>query len=444
MRHLVNHLFFLLSAFIFFLLIDYLYNNKLLATIGFLLLVVNPLIYGHSFFNSKDIPCLSMFIICFMLSALAFNKKTYKHFALLGVGCGLLTDIRIMGILLIGCICLFLMIDFIALRTDKKQQRKTLYLFITFISVTLLVLYIAWPYLWVNPLGNFADAFNSMSKFSWDQNVMFNGQSIAATHLPWYYSITWFLITNPIIYLALGTWGIAFFIFCFCKNYNLFLFNQKERNNLLYLFCFIVPFLSVIILHSVLYDSWRQLYFVYPSFILLAIYGLSKLIKTKARMVVLTVIIAGTGLAGFYMITNYPFEHIYFNQFVRSDEPEYLRRNWELDYWGTSFKQGLEYILKNDASAKINVQVSDAPGLFNYLILKPEDRTRLHFWDDGSLYTQTHSNGLMIPYTNSLDSVSYFITIYRYHHNDYPYNPSQVYYSIKVLNNSILTVFKLK
>ena len=42
MRHLVTHLFFLLSCFVFFLLIDYLYKSKLLAVIGFLLLLLHP------------------------------------------------------------------------------------------------------------------------------------------------------------------------------------------------------------------------------------------------------------------------------------------------------------------------------------------------------------------------------------------------------------------
>jgi hypothetical protein len=450
LRHLVNHLFFLFSAFIFFLLIDHLYKNKLLAAIGFLLLVVNPLIYGHSFFNSKDVPFLGMLIICFMLSAIAFNKNTYKHFALLGIACGLLADIRLMGILLIGFICLFFMIDFIALRKDKKQQRKTLKLFLTFIGVTLLVIYIAWPYLWSNPIHNFIAAFmdsaNPFAHYHHEHDeVMFDGQVIPAPNLPRYYIIIWFLISNPIIYLILGIWGMVFFMFRFYKNYNLFLSDQKQRNNLLYLFCFIAPLLLAFVLHSVVYDAWRQFYFIYPSFILLGIYGLNKLIKTRAKPIVLAVTMAGICLAGFYMIINYPFEHIYFNQFVRSDEPEYLRQNWELDYWGTSYKQGFEYILKKDTSANIIVKVSEAPGIYNYMILKPGDRKRIHFLDqDGYWYGQTHPVGLIIPYVDSTHSSYYFITTYRYHHNNYPYVASQVYYSIKVLNNSILTVFKLK
>lgn len=74
-RHLITHIFFLFGALAAFLLIDSIYKNKLLATLAFLFLVLNPRIYTHSFFNTKDLPFLSMLIICLYLTRLAFNKK---------------------------------------------------------------------------------------------------------------------------------------------------------------------------------------------------------------------------------------------------------------------------------------------------------------------------------------------------------------------------------
>ena len=65
MRHLASHLFFLIGAFFCFLLVDYLYKNKSLAALAFLFIVLHPRLYAHSFFNSKDIPFMSMFFICF-------------------------------------------------------------------------------------------------------------------------------------------------------------------------------------------------------------------------------------------------------------------------------------------------------------------------------------------------------------------------------------------
>ncbi len=80
MRHLMTHLFFLFAAIVFFLLLLFLFNDFWMATIGYLLLVIHPLIYAHSFFNSKDVPFLSMLIICFYVAAKAFFKQTKNGF----------------------------------------------------------------------------------------------------------------------------------------------------------------------------------------------------------------------------------------------------------------------------------------------------------------------------------------------------------------------------
>ena len=62
-RHLVSHLFFLgCSAFIYFLVYR-LFKQQYLALIAFLLLVLNPRIYAHSFFNSKDLPFLGVCVV---------------------------------------------------------------------------------------------------------------------------------------------------------------------------------------------------------------------------------------------------------------------------------------------------------------------------------------------------------------------------------------------
>ena len=100
MRHLVSHIFFLFAAFVFYLLIWILYRNKLLAITGYLLLLLSPRIFAHSFFNTKDIPFMSMFIICLFFFVIAFSRKKSGYFLLSGLCSGLLINIRVMGILI--------------------------------------------------------------------------------------------------------------------------------------------------------------------------------------------------------------------------------------------------------------------------------------------------------------------------------------------------------
>jgi hypothetical protein len=420
-RHLVTHIFFLVGCYFLFILIHYLYKNKLLATVGFLLLILHPRIYAHSFFNSKDVPFLSMFIICFYYFVKAFDKKTILSFIKLGICVGILINLRIMGILILLGALVILILDLI-----KKQEKQIqLRLIILFLISSCLTLYITWPFLWNDPLNNFAFAFNNMSKFRWDNFVLFNGEFIKATELGWTYIPTWFTITTPIIYLLFGAFGILLLIFQFLKTPYVFLYNSIKRTNLLFLGYFIAPILAVIVLHSVLYDGWRQIFFIYPSFILLIIYGLSHLIKKKkifiATMSLLTITF---GITASFMIRNFPLQGVYFSEILSFSPPEYLRRNFEMDYWGVSYKQSLEHIAKVDTSASIDISVENYPGIANLEMLPTMERKRFN----------------IVP----RDSATYFITNYRWHPQDYSEYTNFKFHSLTVEKNTVNEIFKLK
>ena len=256
MRHLAGHLFFLFAAFLFFFLIDYLYKNKLLAALGFLLLVANPLIYSHSFYDSKDVPFLSMYVICYYLAALAFTKNNLRYYILLGAACGLLTNFRIMGVLLIACIGFFFLLDYLQNKGDKPKRKEIRKFFWVFFLTALAVLYISWPYLYNNPVQNFTDAFKDMSRHQWEGVVLFDGQNIKSTEIPtWKYAAVWIAITTPPVYLLLRLTGIVILAMHFFRKPKPFFTNQPERNNLLYVVGFFQPLVSVIIFHSVIFDS---------------------------------------------------------------------------------------------------------------------------------------------------------------------------------------------
>jgi len=181
--------------------------------------------------------------------------------------------------------------------------------------------------------------------------------------------------------------------------------------------------LAILAFHSVIFDAWRHLYFIYPPFILIGIFGLNYIFQTKVKWPVLIVLIAGIGYTGIYMISNFPNENVYFNKFVKR-EPEYLRKNFELDYWGNSYKQALEYILDHDTSGAIKVYVVGLAGEENAWLLKPEAKKRICFTDHDS-------------------EATYIASFYRNHPGNYSFQQKEVY-SIKVLNSTIMSVFKLK
>lgn len=419
-RHLVTHFFYLIGAFFFFLLVDLLYKNKWLATIGLLLILLHPRIYAHSYFNTKDIPFLAMFIVCLYLNAKAFKTKQIKHFIFLGIGYGVLINLRLMGVLLPFLTVVLLLFDFYK---DKNKLNIKLGLILGITS--LITLYISWPYLWSNPIENFFEAIINMSKFRWGGHMQFKGVFLKGRLIEWDYIPTWFGITTPIFYLLSGLFGTIMLVLHFIKNPQKYLNNGLQRNHLIFLICFFGPVLVVIALHSVLYNGWRQLYFIYPSFVMLCIYGLHHLIKNGYKIVVLISSFIVFTYVLIFMINNHPFQHVYFNKFVNTKTHDYLRFQYELDYWGTSYKQAFETILSHDKSASINIKVEAIPGTLNRMIIPSEERERINLVDN-------------------LDSANYYITTFRSKTKEHKHLNHAKWDTITVCNNSINTIFKLK
>lgn len=423
-RHVCIHLFYIVGALFCFLLIDLLYANKLLATIGFLMLMVNPILYAHSFFNSKDIPFLSMFFICFYICVKAFRKQKILNFLFLGIATALLINMRLMGILFFSVVLFFLILDYFLPVANKISGKSRLVIILTFIATTALFLYGTWPFLWERPFFNFVLAFQNMSNFRWDGLVLFKGEYMRTTALSPRYIPTWFCITNPVLYLVLGFGGAVLVIFNFIRRPLNFLINIDLRNNLIYGICFSAPVFVVVFLHSVLYDSWRQLFFIYPGFVMLAMYLIHKISNTKFSNKFFRVLFIYCSYIAYVMVVINPHQQVYFNIFVNKKSPEKLRSQFELDYWGASYKQSLFYILKNDPSPEIKISVENYAGWQNYKILPEHDRNRIKFVN--------------------IEEADYFVTNYRDHPYIYEELQDKSWFKVRVYNNTINEVFKLK
>ena len=100
-RRLLTHAFFLAGGFFAWMLTYRLFGSRLVALFAMLIFLLHPRLYAHSFFNTKDLPFLNMFIIALYLIHRAFRRDTVWAFALCGVGVGILANIRIMGVMLI-------------------------------------------------------------------------------------------------------------------------------------------------------------------------------------------------------------------------------------------------------------------------------------------------------------------------------------------------------
>ncbi|MCB0479557.1 MAG: glycosyltransferase family 39 protein [Crocinitomicaceae bacterium] len=422
MRHFLSHLLFLVAALCLYRLIFLLTKSKWLSSIGFLLLVMHPTIYSHSFFNSKDIPFLSMMTIVFYFSARAFATKSITNFIYLGICTALLIDMRIMGIMIPFIIIGFLIIDLIS---EKNYSNNLLYLFLFLLSTTA-VTYIAWPYLWNDPINNFLEAYENASKFRFESATWFNGEFVPTWETPWYYFPVWFLISTPILFTVLLGFGILVFLFLIVTKFKQFLFNNSYRNYVMY-FTVLGGTITLVIYHeSVMYDSWRQLYFLYIPMILFMILGIEQVKFQKIQKGIQLAVFITFGFLAIHSIRQYPLQYVYFNRTVDHTTYNDIRNHWEMDYWGVSYYPALKYILEHDDTDQILVGFDHmSVGLEAHKFLPEDQRVRYQFRSDWK-------------------ETDYFITMYRWHPWDYEDIMEHEFYNFTYGNNKFCTIFKIK
>lgn len=422
MRHIVIHSIFLLGGLFLFLLIKLLLRDNILAAIGFLLYVFHPRLYADSFYNSKDIPFTALYVIAMYWTAKAFKSQKLIHFLILGLFTALMLDVRLMGILLFATICCFLIIDIFQNAKNKKVFLKITFNLIGYIVSSALILYLIWPYLWTDPIENLKTAFSNMSKFRWDGIILLGGTYFHSNDVPWFYASYWIAVTTPIFILVFFLIGTGIGIKITIANRLRYFSNCAERNILLVLISFFAPLISVIVFHSVLYDGWRQLFFLYPSMVLLCILAIHCL-KTRLDVNWLYAISGSLILCtGIGIVQAHPFENVYFNKLV-PEKDEYIRHHFEMDYWGLSFKQSLEYILKHDKRDHIKVSSNTYPCEFNLNVLPEKNRIEI-----ASLENK---------------DVDYYITNFRYHHEDYIDRGCELH-SFIIFGSRISTIYKTK
>ena len=267
-RHLLTHLFFIAGGFCCGLLAWRMSHNRGLALLVMLLFLLHPRLYAHSFFNSKDIPFLVMFIIALYLAHRAFRRDTAGAFVLLGIVVGLAVNMRPFALLFIPAVFAMRGLDW-RFAVDATQRKRILVAGGVFAASALAAIYVSQPYYWENPLRYF-DSFGELSRHPTLVDNLFRGQIVPSDAVPADYLPAWFGITAPPEALLLGIAGIATILWRVWQTPAQALRNGELRFLLLLLTCFTLPVAIAIITQSHIYNGWRQLYFLWAPFCLLA------------------------------------------------------------------------------------------------------------------------------------------------------------------------------
>ena len=396
LRLTLTHLFFIVGGFFCWRLAYRLSNNRLIALLALLLYLLHPRLYAHSFFNSKDAPFFSMFVIALYLLERAFRRDTPGAFILLGLAVGLLTNLRIMGLMLLPAIVAMRGLDFWYAGNwpERKGILRTAGLFIVAAGLTF---YATTPYAWANPGEYLAAGLGQAVNHPTILPQLFQGEGRLSNALPPHYLAVWFSITTPPLILLLGFVGMAAVLARSVRRPGLVFRNTRRRFLLLLTACFLLPPLAAALLNPNYYQDWRQLYFLYAPFCLLAALGggwlLSRLARRRygpAGMYGLAGL--GLGLILLQMAQIHPWQHLYFNFLVDRTTPERLRGQYDLDYWNLAVRAGLEDLLARHPEETLTVRV----GARHWEILPAAARRRL-LLADGSRRADYALTGYIDP-----------------------------------------------
>ena len=388
-RHLLTHFFFLVGGLFAWLLAHRMFGNRLLALFAMLIFLLHPRLYAHSFFNSRDMPFLCMFMACLYLIHRAFRRDAVWAFALCGGGVGLLINIRIHGFILFAAVLGMLALDFagaVWMRPAAGSRRTAALLALAngaaFSLAAVLALYATWPLLWGDPLA----LTKAVSTLSQHPNVvaeLFGGEHVGWPNLPLRYILTWAAITTPPMILALALVGAATALYAGAARRRSALGNSPERFGLLLAGCAVAPMVAVFALNVNVYNGWRQMYFLYAPICMLAALGLGQLAsaldsKPRARIAVCALAALGLAAVAGQMVWLHPYQNEYFSPLANPYD-ERIGERYEMDYWDVSRKEALEWLVETHPEQRRIIVKTDVPSRWDLdrnLFLMPESQRR--------------------------------------------------------------------
>ena len=414
-RHLLTHLFFLAGALCCSLLTYRIFNNRLLALLALLLFVLHPRLYAHSFFNSKDLPFLSMFMICIYLTHWAFKKDRLWGFLILGGSVGILINLRIMGIMLLPMVLAMRALDL--LQAPSEARRQVAATGGAFAAACLCTLYAVSPYLWANPLELLA-ALQELSRHPTNRSEVFQGNWVSADSLPPHFIPTWIAVSTPPATLLLAAVGLLATCGQGLAQPMRALNNTELRFGLFLVACLALPLVAVVLAKAHMHNAWRHLFFVYAPMCLLAAAGLhwigAAMQKLPSPWRTASHALVGVGMAvtAAEMVLIHPHQQAYFNFLVDRRTPERLRTQYAMDSWRVSCREGLGHLLAHYPQTTVHVRygtaVSNGWGTF-----PKEERERLVLVREGEGFRIACGNLLHEPPTTKPDDAVFSRKLYN-------------------------------
>jgi uncharacterized membrane protein len=343
--HLVNFFAFQLGFVAFYLLLLRWFDPwPATATAAFF--AWQPLFWGHAFINPKDIPFMVFFLLA-LVSGLWFidgleptvKRNHWARMLLAGLLLGLASATRVIGPL--AGVVIF---AYFALRKKWRQWP----FFLGYGLVSILVMFVFWPYLWSNPIQNFLGVFKHMSNNPTELAVLFDGQVYHANLMPRSYIPKMLILT-----LTEPTWTlVGMGLFAGMVKFRSRSTDWRAPLALLGLSGLMLAY--ILIKNPAVYDGFRHFFFIIPPIFLFIGFSFQWLYH-KLRPGLWIIIIFVLLTPGIWQIAHlHPYEYAYYNTIKGGVSGAF--RNYESDFWLTCYKEAIEWTDKNAPGSVLHIQ----------------------------------------------------------------------------------------
>jgi len=351
--HVLNVLTFALTCSLMWALAARMFSRATANLAALMLLAIPPLL-AHAQYNPKDVPLMCACSGAMLAGYRFLQDRKPQRAALAGAAFGSALAIKLSAVLIFPVLG---SLYALALSADRKstawaQEWRHAAVWLAGCAGTLVLL---WPTLVAIP-DLLPRAFRAFSSPFFPATVLFLGREFDGQALPWYYVPFWLVAWIPVpVVISLATGGLG----AVARVVN----GVQLREHLLLLGWVLCPLALTAIPGIVRYDSYRQFLFTLPPVAILAARGAEAIARSvpvgtfrqrRACVVGVCVLWALTDARGAF-----PYAGGYVNPVVRRALGQRLERTLELEYWGTAYKEGVEWLTRQaDAGARVCVPVA--------------------------------------------------------------------------------------
>ncbi len=435
-RHMLCQIMGLLAIWIAGLISVSLTGRYLFGVCCILLLFLSPTYFGHMLFNTKDIPfTLGYTLSIYGMILLVKQKHAFRvrPFIYISLGLAACIGTRIGGLVLLGYLALAVAI-IVYDRWKKKGAsttvfRKQVIALTLSIAVGFTLAILPWPFALSSPMKNLQYALEVATKFPQRIPFVFEGTLIDSLTIPPHYLSKWMSITIPVFVIILFFLSIIALVLNFRK--------REARYYAFVLLAVIFPIVYAIQTKAALYSGWRHLLFIYPLFVVFAVYMLQFIARAWKKSFV-PYVLAGSCVIGmlhpiYWSIRNHPYEYTYFNETSGGFAENY--HLYETDYWQLATRQALDWLYKHEhIDPKKKMQIgSNSYAVTDYLV-------HHDLGDTGTKVNLTSYKAKAIVDWDYLILSNLFLDPYVIENEFYP--PKNAIYKIEIDGKTICAIVK--